>query len=276
MGKLEGQVALITGAARGQGRSHALRLAEEGASIIALDRCEQIESVQYDLATPEDLAETVRLVEALDTRIVAEQVDIRDIERLRAAVDNGVAELGRLDIVSANAGITGYEPFLALSQSHWAEMIDVNLSGAFNTAQVAAPHIIDGGRGGAIVFTSSSLTLRARQNLAHYTASKHGVEGLMKTLALELAQHSIRVNTVNPTNVDTDMIHNRASWELFLPDVENPTREQVVPLFATLNALPIPWIDPRDVSNAVAFLVSDEARYITGVTLPVDAGFQLV
>ncbi len=276
MGKLEGQVALITGAARGQGRSHALRLAEEGASIIALDCCEQIESVQYDLATPKDLAETVRLVEALDTRIVAEQVDIRDIERLRAAVDNGVAELGRLDIVSANAGITGYEPFLALSQSHWAEMIDVNLSGAFNTAQVAAPHIIDGGRGGAIVFTSSSLTLRARQNLAHYTASKHGVEGLMKTLALELAQHSIRVNTVNPTNVDTDMIHNRASWELFLPDVENPTREQVAPLFATLNALPIPWIDPRDVSNAVAFLVSDEARYITGVTLPVDAGFQLV
>jgi (+)-trans-carveol dehydrogenase len=276
MGKLEGQVALITGAARGQGRSHALRLAEEGAAIIAVDSCEQVESVQYDLATPADLTRTVDEVEALGARIIAEQVDVRDLDLLRKVVDHGVGELGRLDVVAANAGITGYEPFDEITSAHWREMIDINLTGAFNTAQAAVPHILKGGRGGAIVFTSSSLTLKARQNLAHYTASKHGVEGLMITLALELAEHSIRVNTVNPTNVDTDMIHNAASWKLFMPDDEDRTREKVAPHFRTLNALPIPWIDPRDVSNALAFLVSDDARYITGVTLPVDAGFGIV
>ena len=271
-GRVEGKVAFITGTARGQGRSHAIRLAEEGADIIAVDICAQVGSVPYPMATPEDLAETVKEVEALDRRIVATQADVRDYGALKKALDDGVAELGRLDIVSANAGIASYGLAAELDETTWQDMIDTNLTGVWHTAKAAIPHLIAGGRGGSIVLTSSTAGLLAIPNMAHYVSAKHGVVGLMRTLALELAPHYIRVNSVHPTGVDTPMVQNDASMRLFLPDVDNPTAKQYAEVMGSLNALPIPWVEPRDISNAVLFLASDEARYITGVTLPVDAG----
>jgi SDR family mycofactocin-dependent oxidoreductase len=271
-GRVEGKVAFITGAARGQGRSHALRLAEEGADIIAVDLCEDIKSVDYPLATRADLAETVRLVEALGRRAVAREADVRDTESLRAAVDAGVAELGRLDIVSANAGILSNGQSHELSEETWGDMIDINLSGVWRTCKVAIPHLIAGGRGGSIILTSSVAGLRSYNGVSHYVSAKHGVVGLMKTLAQELAPHSIRVNTVNPTQVDTAMIQNDSMYHLFVPDVENPTREQFGAASAATILLPVDWVESIDVSNAVLFLASDEARYITGQNIRVDAG----
>jgi (+)-trans-carveol dehydrogenase len=271
-GRLEGKVAFITGAARGQGRSHAVRLAQEGADIIAVDIAKQIDSVAYPMATPDDLAETVRQVEALDRRIVATVADVRDYDALKQALDDGVAQLGRLDIVSANAGIASYGPAAELDETTWQDMIDVDLTGVWHAAKAAIPHLINQGRGGSMILTSSTAGLMPIPNAAHYTAAKHGVVGLMRTLALELAPHFIRVNSVHPTSVNTDMVQNEATKRLFLPDVENPTPEQYAEASASLNVLPIPWVEPRDISNAVLFLASDEARYITGITLPVDAG----
>ncbi|OZC58407.1 SDR family mycofactocin-dependent oxidoreductase [Rhodococcus sp. RS1C4] len=272
MGKLDGKVAFITGAARGQGRSHALKLAQEGADIIAIDICEQVGSVGYPLATEEDLAETVRQVEALDRRIVASKADVRDTAQVTKAVDDGVAELGRLDIVLANAGIATFAPLEDLTDDVWDEMIAINLTGVFKTVRAAVPHLKAGGNGGAIVLTSSTAGIKGLANLAHYVAAKHGVVGLVKTFANELAPFDIRVNSVHPTSVNTDMIHNSETYNLFLPDTPNPTKEDAGAAFKTLNALPIEWVEPVDISNAIAFLVSDDARYITGVQLPVDAG----
>ena len=272
-GRVEGKVAFGTGAARGQGRRHAIRLAEEGADIIAVDICDQVASVPYPMATPQDLAETVKEVEALDRRIVAAQADVRDYGALKAALDDGIAQLGRLDIVSANAGI-GSSPYAAqdLAEQTWQDMLDVNLTGVWHTAKAAIPHLIEGGRGGSIVLTSSAAGLQAYANIAHYVSAKHGVVGLMRTLALELAPHSIRVNSIHPTQVDTPMIQNEATYRLFRPDLDHPTRADFEPASQAMNVLPIPWVDPVDISNAVLFLASDEARYITGVPLPVDAG----
>jgi SDR family mycofactocin-dependent oxidoreductase len=274
MGKLEGKVAFITGAARGQGRSHAVRLAQEGADIIAVDLCGQVGSVGYPLASPDDLAETVRQVEALDRRIVATQADVRDTAALKAAVDEGVAQLGRLDIVLANAGIASFAPVEDLDDATWDDMIDINLTGVFKTVRAALPHLRAGGNGGAIVLTSSTAGIMGLPNLAHYVAAKHGVVGLMKVLALELAPEMIRVNSVHPTSVDTDMIHNEQTYGTFRPDkpAGEVTRDDVGEAFQSLNALPIRWVDPVDISNAILFLVSDDARYVTGVQLPVDAG----
>jgi (+)-trans-carveol dehydrogenase len=271
-GRVEGRVALVTGAARGQGRSHAVRLAEEGADIIAVDRCADMTNVPYPLATPDDLAETVRQVEALDRRIVARQVDVRDLTALRSAVDDGVAELGRLDIVCANAGVNQPAPAQDMDEQVWLDIVDVDLSGVWRTCTAAVPHLIAGGRGGSIVLTSSAAGLKGYANIAHYTAAKHGLVGLAKTLAQELAPHQIRVNTVNPTQVDTPMIMNEPMYKLFCPDVADPTRADFAPVSQAMHLLPIPWVDARDVSNAVLFLASDEARYVTGVALPVDAG----
>ncbi len=273
MGRVEGKVAFITGAARGQGRSHAIRLAQEGADIIAIDVCEDAPGVPYPGATEEDLAETVRQVEALDRRIVATKADVRDSDALKAAVDDGVAQLGRLDIVSANAGI-GLSPSLSedISEEIWSDMLNVNLSGVWRTAKAAIPHIKAGGRGGSIILTSSAAGLQAYANASHYVSAKHGVVGLMRTLAIELAPFMIRVNSIHPTQVDTDMIQNEATYRLFRPDLEHPTREDFEPASQTMNALPIPWVESIDISNASLFLASDEARYITGVPLPVDAG----
>jgi (+)-trans-carveol dehydrogenase len=272
MGRVSGKVAFITGAARGQGRSHAIRLAEEGADIIAVDICEQIDSVPYPLATAADLQETVDQVQALDRRIVAERADVRDYEQLKAVVDRGVAELGRLDIVSANAGIHSAAPAHEMTESAWQDLIDVNLTGVWLTCKAAVPHLIAGGRGGVVVLTSSVAGLRPYGGIAHYVAAKHGLVGLTKTLAQELAGHHIRVNALNPTQVDTDMIQNEMIYRLFLPDEPEPTREQFAVASQATNLLPIPWVEPRDVSDALLFLASDEARFITGITLPVDAG----
>jgi SDR family mycofactocin-dependent oxidoreductase len=272
-GRVQGKVAFITGAARGQGRSHAIRLAQEGADIIAVDILEDVPGIPYAGATEADLAETVKQVEALDRRIVASKADVRNYAALQAAVDDGVAQLGRLDIVSANAGI-GTSPHHAweIDADTWQTMIDINLTGVFNTAKAAIPHLIAGGKGGAIILTSSAAGLMAYENIAHYVSAKHGVVGLMRTLALELAPYMIRVNSIHPTQVDTPMIQNEATYRLFRPDLEHPTREDFAPASQSVNALPIPWVEPVDISNAVLFLASDEGRYITGVTLPVDAG----
>jgi SDR family mycofactocin-dependent oxidoreductase len=273
-GRLEGKVAFITGAARGQGRSHAIRLAQEGADIVAVDLVKQIESVPYAMSTPDDLAETVKEVEALDRRIIATEADVRDFGSLKAAVDDGVAQLGRLDIVSANAGIFSEGRADELPEQTWQDMIDVNLTGVWHAVKAAVPHLKAGGRGGSIILTSSTAGLYAFENFAHYVAAKHGVVGLMRTLALELAPDMIRVNSVHPTSVNTDMIQNSMTYGLFAPDLpENErTKETLAPRFQTMNALPIPWVEPIDISNAVLWLASDEARYVTGVPLPIDAG----
>lgn len=273
MGRLDGKVAFITGAARGQGRSHALRMAQEGADIIAVDISQQIETVPYGMATAEDLAETVRQVEALDRRIVASEADVRDYDALSAAVDEGVAQLGRLDIVSANAGIFSSATADELSDTAWNDMIAVNLTGVWHTAKAAIPHLRAAG-GGSMILTSSTAGIKGFPNFVHYVAAKHGVVGIMRTLALELAPDFIRVNSVHPTSVDTDMIQNDSLYALFAPDlpVEERTRETLGGRFQALNALPIPWVEPVDISNAVLWLASDESRYVTGVMLPVDAG----
>jgi (+)-trans-carveol dehydrogenase len=275
-GKLEGRVAFVTGAARGQGRSHALRLAREGADIIAVDVCSQIPTIEYEMSTPADLKETVRQIEELDRRVVATVADVREFAQLDTAVEQGVAELGRLDIVCANAGIVSLSPVQDLTAQMWDETIGTCLTGVFNTMKAAVPHIIAGGRGGSIVATSSAVALRPVPGACHYIAAKHGVVGIVKALAIELAQYNIRVNAIHPTNCDTDMIQNPALRKAFVPNSENPTREESEPVYQSLNALPIPWVQPIDISNAIAFLASDEGRYITGIQLPVDAGFQLV
>jgi len=271
-GRVQGKVAFITGAARSQGRSHAIRLAEEGADIIAVDVPEAVPSLSaYPLATSEDLAETVKRVEALDRRIVAHPADVRDSAALKAALDDGVAQLGRLDIVVANAGIYQVAPALELDDAAWQETIGINLTGVWHTVKASLPHLIDGG-GGSIILTSSVLGLRGGANSVHYSTAKHGVVGIMRSVASEFAQHRVRVNSVHPTLVNTIMIQNEQVWGLFEPDNPHPTRESATPVFQTINALPVPWVEPVDISNAVLFLASDEARCITGVTLPVDAG----
>jgi (+)-trans-carveol dehydrogenase len=271
-GRVEGKVAFITGAARGQGRSHAMRLAGEGADIIAVDLCGQVDSVPYPMATPDDLAQTVKEVEALDRRIVAAQADVRDFPALKAALDEGVAQLGRLDIVSANAGICSFGRLDELAEQSWQDMIDTNLTGVWHAAKAAIPHLKAGGRGGSIIVTSSGAGLMAIENIGHYVAAKHGLIGLMRTLALELAPDSIRVNAICPTTVNTPMIQNEPSYRLFRPDLEHPGVDDLTESLLGLNALPIRWVEPVDISNALLFLASDEARYITGVPLPVDAG----
>jgi SDR family mycofactocin-dependent oxidoreductase len=272
-GRVEGKVAFITGAGRGQGRSHAVRLAQEGADIIAIDICHDVEGA-LPMATPEDLAETVKLVEAQDRRIVARQADVRDYDALAAAVNDGVAELGRLDIVLANAGIASLGgPVQDMDPRNWQNTIDINLSGLWNSTRAAIPHMIAGGQGGAIVLTSSVGGMHAMPNMSHYVSAKHGVVGLMRSLAVELGQHNIRVNSVHPTNVNTPMFMNEGTYKLFRPDLESPTADDVAPIAAQfMHVLPHGWVEPEDVSNAILFLVSDEARYITGVPLPVDLG----
>jgi len=271
-GRVEGKVAFITGAARGQGRSHAVRLAEEGADIIAVDLCAQVGSVPYPMATPEDLANTVKEVETLDRRIIAARADVRDYAGLKQALDDGVAQLGRLDIVCSNAGISSFGAAAELDETTWQDMIDINLTGMWHACKAAIPHLIAGGRGGSIVITSSDAVLKGFPNVAHYVSAKHGVVGLMRTLALELAPHLIRVNSLHPSTVNTDMIQNAPTYELFAPDLDNPDPQDMADATTAINALPVPWEEPVDISNAVLFLASDEARYITGVTLPVDAG----
>jgi (+)-trans-carveol dehydrogenase len=270
--RLTDQVALVTGAARGQGRSHAIRLAEEGAKIIAVDICAQIDSVPFPMATPADLDETVGQVRAAGGEILAYRGDVRDRKQTLDIVDDAVSSFGRLDIVAANAGIVSYASALELSDSMWDDVIDVNLSGAWNTVKAALPHIVNGGRGGAIVITSSGAGLRGMRNMAAYVASKHGVVGLARALAVELAEYKIRVNTLHPATVNTPMIHNDASYKLFRPDLEHPTMDDATVALSTLTAMHVPWVEPADVTEALLYLVSDAGRYVSGVALPVDTG----
>jgi len=272
-GRVEGKVAFITGAARGQGRSHAVRLAQEGADIIAIDICKPIGGVPIPPSTPEDLAETADLVKGHNRRIVTAEVDVRDYDALKAAVDSGVEELGRLDIIVANAGIgNGGATLDKTSERDWTDMIDVNLGGVWKTVKAGVPHLLSGGRGGSIILTSSVGGLKAYPHTGHYVAAKHGVVGLMRTFAVELGQHMIRVNSVHPTNVNTPLFMNDGTMRLFRPDLKNPGPDDLAPIAQMMHVLPIGWVEPEDISNAVLFLASDESRYVTGVTLPIDAG----
>ncbi|MFI5714290.1 mycofactocin-coupled SDR family oxidoreductase [Nocardia sp. NPDC051750] len=271
MGRVSGKVALVTGAARGIGRAQAIRLAEEGADIVAFDICGPVDTVIIPPATPDDLEQTVRAVEKTGAKIVSAIVDVRDGAAMREATDAAVNELGGVDVVCATAGITSSAPALQLTEEQWRTMLDVNLTGVWQTCKATAPHLIARGSG-SMVLTSSIAGLRGLVGVAHYTAAKHGVVGLMRSLAQELAPHGIRVNSVHPTNVDTPMIQNDMVRRSFRPDREHPTREEFAEAARTMNMLAIPWVEPVDIANAALFLASDEARYITAVTLPVDAG----
>lgn len=275
-GRVEGKVAFITGAARGQGRSHAVRLAQEGADIIAIDVCKQLDGVPFPMSTPEDLATTAELVAAEGRRIVTGEVDVRNYDAMKAVVDDGVAQFGRLDIIVANAGLgnEGCE-LIDLDERLWDDMIDVNLGGVWKTVKAGARHVVAGERGGSIILTSSVGGLKPYPNVGHYIAAKHGVVGLMRSFAIELGQYSIRVNSVHPTHVNTPMVMNETSYKLFRPDLENPGPADLAPICQMFHTLPVPWVEPVDISNAVLYLASDESRYITGVPLPVDAGSML-
>lgn len=264
MGRVEGKVAFITGAAHGQGRSHAVRLAEEGADIIAVDICHGYPSMSYRMGTAEELTETARQVEALDRRIVTREADVRDAGALKRALDDGIAELGRLDVVVANAGICSVQSWDEVTPQVWQDTLDTNLTGVWNTMTVAAPHLIDGG-GGSIICTSSTAGIKGLPFLAPYVAAKHGVVGIAKSLANELAAQRIRVNTVHPTGVNTPMSEGLGGLDGLIG--RDP---QIGPVF--MNSYPVESVEARDISNAVLFLASDEARYVTGLEFTVDAG----
>ncbi|WP_137874617.1 mycofactocin-coupled SDR family oxidoreductase [Rhodococcus sp. Q] len=271
-GRLEGKVALVTGAARGMGRAQAVRFAQEGADVIAVDVCAPVEHSTNPGASPGDLAETVRLVQSHGRSIRAFVADVRDQQSLDAAVAQGVDALGRLDVICATAGISSSGRAVEMGADRWQTMLDVNLTGVWRTCRAGIPHILDGGRGGSIVLISSIAGLRGLVSVGHYTAAKHGVVGLMKSLANELAPHSVRVNTVHPANTRTPMIQNPATMRTFCPGDDKPTQERFEAATQSMHLLPVPMIEPEDIAAACLFLASDESRYITGVTLPVDAG----
>jgi SDR family mycofactocin-dependent oxidoreductase len=272
MAKLHGRVALITGAARGQGRSHAVRLAEDGADIVAIDIVAPIPTAYYPPAVPADLQLTAKLAENEGVRVLTAEADVRDQAALDAVVARALASFGHIDIVVANAGTAAHAPAWELSDDQWQNVVDVNLTGVWRTVRACVPSMIEHGQGGAVVLTSSLAGLHGYSNIASYVAAKHGVNGLMRTLANELGPHNIRVNSVCPGLISTDMMMNDETYAMFRPDVANPTLEDAREVFRKMQLLPLDWLEPRDVSNAIAFLVSDEARAITGVALPVDGG----
>jgi SDR family mycofactocin-dependent oxidoreductase len=272
VGAVEGKVAFITGAARGQGRSHAVRLAEEGADIVAIDVCGPIASITYPHATPAELDETVRLVEATGRRILARQVDVRDPDAIAGVVADATSSLGVIDIVIANAGIATTESLLTCEPTVWREVIDINLTGVFNTVQAGVRPMVERGSGGSVVMISSMMGLRANPGVPAYTAAKHGVIGLMREAAKELAPYRIRVNAICPGNVRTTMIENEGMFRLFRPDLAEPTMEDAKLGFAFLHLIDEPWLEVSDITDAVMWLVADSGRGVTGVALPVDYG----
>ena len=272
MGRLDGKVALITGGARGQGRSHAVTFAREGADVVICDLAAQIDTVPYTMSNPDDLAETTRLVEEHDRRCVTMQADVRDTGQMQAVVDRAIAELGKIDILLANAGIVAPVPLVDISDDAWSDMVETDLTGVFKSIRAVAPHMI-AQRSGRIIATSSMVGKTGVPGLAHYVAAKWGVIGLLKSAALELGQYNITVNAVCPTNVDTPMIQNPAMYSLFAPDIENPSRDDVVPGFSALNALPIPWVEAKDISEGMLYLAAESGRYVTGETLTIAAGW---
>jgi len=271
-GRVVGKIALVTGAARGQGRSHAVTLAEHGADVILVDAARAIDTIGYPMPTPDDLKEAARAVEEFDRRAVVIEADVRD-DGLGAMVSDAVAQLGGLDIVVANAGVLGSpKSSWELSREEWSTVVDINLTGVWQTTKAAVPHLIAGGRGGSIIAISSIAGLRGIPNVAPYCAAKHGVVGLATALANEVARYSIRVNTIHPTNVRTPMIDNPVSAKIFRPDLEAATIEDGADVLRRINLLPVPWVEPADVSQAVLWLASDESRYVTGAAVTVDAG----
>jgi SDR family mycofactocin-dependent oxidoreductase len=273
-GRVEGKVAFITGVARGQGRSHAIRLAEEGADIIGVDLPDEIESMNYPMATQEDLDETINLVEKLGRRIIATKADVRDRPALQKAIDDGVAELGHLDIVVANAGICPLGP---LPPRTFLDVFDIDFIGAYNTIMVSYPHLQDG----ASIMATGSVAGMISGTVdnpatgpggAGYGFAKRTIAQLVHDLSVALAPRMIRVNAIHPTNCDTHLLHNDGLYRIFRPDLENPTAEDAAIAFPAMQAMPIPFIDPRDVSQAVLFLASDESRYVTGLQFRIDAG----
>jgi SDR family mycofactocin-dependent oxidoreductase len=266
VGRVEGKVALITGAARGQGRSHAVRLAEEGASIVAVDICAPLATPTYPPATVDDLDLTVNLIEAAGGQAVRRQADVRDLQAMDAVVQAAIDRFGHVDVVVANAGIATFGPVADITPEIWQEMLDVNLTGVWHTIKAAVRPMVEANRGGSMILISSVGGLKGSPWLAHYVTAKHGVVGLMRALANELAPHRIRVNTVHPTAVDTPMMSGSALSELI-------SREPYLGRsYVDANALPVTTVEPEDVSNAVLWLASEEARYVTGATIPVDAG----
>lgn len=271
MNRVHGKVALITGAARGQGRAHAIGLAEEGADIIALDLCCDIDTVPYPGATGDDLAHTAKLVKETGRRIVPIVADVRDLPALHAAVSSGVEILGRIDILIANAGISTFGSALDLDEASWQTMLDVNLTGVWKTVKAVAPTMIEQGQGGSIILISSVAGLNAYANVAHYCAAKHGVTGLMRALAVELAPCGIRVNSVHPGTVDTPMVTNAQSLKRFT-GIEGATRDQAAEIMTGMNALRVPWLQDSDITPAIIYLASEESRHVTGTTTVLDAG----
>lgn len=274
MGRVQRKVAFITGVARGQGRSHAVRLAEEGADIIGIDAMEDEPFAPYRLATQDDMDETITLVEKTGRRMVGIKADVRDRAAVIEAVNAGVNEFGRLDIVSANAGISPVGGMTwEIPPVEWNAVIDINLTGVFNTVAATVPAVIAAGNGGSIILTSSGAGLKCVPNLVHYNSAKAAVVAIAKTLSNELAAQQIRVNVIAPGTVNTALItENKAMFKLFRPDLDEPTIEDAEPVFTMMMPMGKPWVEPVDISNAVLYLASDEARYVTGVVLPVDMG----
>lgn len=271
MGRFDGKVVLITGGARGQGRSHALRFAREGADVAFCDVAAQLDTVPYPMSTPADLAETVRQVEELDRRCVSVTADVRDQAAVTAFVEQARTELGRVDFLLANAGIFSFSTVAEMTEDHWDQMIGTNLTGVYHAIRAVLPLMIEQGFG-RIVATSSMAGKVGMANIAHYCAAKWGVIGLIKSVALEVGAHNITANAICPTTVETDMILNETTYQLFLPDDPHPTLEDAKPAFQSMNAIPVPWVQPIDISNAMAFLCSEDARYISGETIAVAAG----
>ena len=265
---LQGRVAFVTGAARGQGRAHALRLAREGADVVLVDVCGEATAVDYPVAGPEDLAETVRQVEALDRRAVWAQADVRDLAALEALVERGVSELGRLDIVVANAGVSNWGRFWEMDLDRWRDMIDINLTGVFHTVRAAVPAMIAAGNGGSVICTSSVAGIKSLPGQAHYSAAKHGVVGFVKSAAIELSPYRIRVNSIHPWAVRTAMVEEPPGTGHQAIHADHPSYPAAMAQY---------WFDPpisepEDIANAVAFLAGDESRTITGSQLTVDHG----
>lgn len=272
MGRFDGKVVLVTGGARGQGRSHALEFAKEGADIVVTDIAKQVDTVPYGMSSESDLAQTVKQVEELDQRCLSVVADARDTAATNRAVEAAIAEFGQIDILLANHGLLSLSPVAEMPDEMWDDVIGSDLTGVFKSIRAVLPHML-ARKSGRIIATASMAGRTGLPTVAHYCAAKWGVIGLIKSVAREVAAEGITVNCICPTNLDSDMIHNPAFYALFAPGIENPTREQVTPGFTSLNAIPVPWIEAIDISNAMMFLASPEARYITGEALHVSAGW---
>ncbi|EKF22927.1 carveol dehydrogenase [Mycolicibacterium hassiacum DSM 44199] len=276
MGRVQGKVAFVTGAARGQGRSHAVRLAEEGADIIAVDLCQDIPSIGYPMATPEDLEETAKLVEKTGRSVYTAQADVREAAQLRKALEEGLAQFGHLDIVVAQAGVAGMKGQPPLQA--WVDVINTNLVGTINAINVALPHLKEGASIVATGSTAALMDTHAKPDPGNdpggmaYVHSKRALSAYVHDLATELAPRGIRANVIHPTNCNTDMLQSEPMYRSFRPDLEHPTLVDAEPVFYVQQAMKVPWIEPIDISNAVLWLASDEARYVTGMQIRVDAG----